>query len=313
MKIYINLFIQTFKYTHRPQPQMKHTLFITISLIIFFFFTQLIGLAVINQYISPEIVDDKVTFTELPFDIERPPIEESFSFIYILFAVLIATAAILIIIKWKKLKLWKAWYLLAVIACMTFAFFNTFGQTLAVTLAIILGVWKVFKPNVIIHNLTEVAIYPGLAAIFVPIMNIFAAIALLLLISVYDIYAVNKSKHMVSIANFQSEAKTFAGLNIPYKLGSLKKPKGPTKTVQVKHAVLGGGDIGFPLIFAGVVMKTLLPTSPNLAFISAVIIAIGATAALAYLLLSAKKDKFYPAMPYITAGCLIGYSITLLL
>ena len=287
---------------------MKHSRLITATLILIFLFTQIMGLAIINQYIDPTSTDT-VTFTELPFNIERPPIEESFSFIYILSAVLIATGIILIIIRWKQLKLWKAWYLAAVISCMTFAFFNTFGQKLA----ILLGFWKVFKPNIIIHNLTEIFIYPGLAAIFVPVMNISAAILLLLLISVYDIYAVNKSKHMISIANFQSEAKTFAGLNIPYKLGPIRKPKGPTKKIMVKNAVLGGGDIGFPLIFAGVVMKKIIPISPNIAFLSATIIALGATAGLTYLLITTKKDKFYPAMPYITTGCLLGYAITFIL
>ena len=38
---------------------------------------------------------------------------------------------------------------------------------------------------------------------------------LLALISVYDVIAVFKSKHMVSMANFQTESKVFAGLAVP--------------------------------------------------------------------------------------------------
>ena len=126
-------------------------------------------------------------------------------------------------------------------------------------------------------------------------------------------YAVWTSKHMVAMAKFQTDSNVFAGLHIPYKLGSLKKPKGPTKTIKVKSAVLGGGDIGFPLIFAGVVMKELMITNTLVTgFLITLIIPLFATIALTFLLIKAQKDKFYPAMPFITAGCLLGYAIVLL-
>ncbi len=45
--------------------------------------------------------------------------------------------------------------------------------------------------------------YTGIAILFVPILNVFWMIILLIVISIYDAYAVWKSKHMVKMANFQ--------------------------------------------------------------------------------------------------------------
>jgi presenilin-like A22 family membrane protease len=188
---------------------------------------------------------------------------------------------------------------------------------IALFLSLVLAGYKIFKPNMIIHNITEVFIYGGLAAIFVPIMNLFAVIMLLILISVYDFIAVFKIKHMVTMAKFQTKAKVFAGLLIPYgkeKGGKLKKGgKGVKVKSVVRTAILGGGDIGFPLLFAGVVMKGMILTDGFLiGFLKTLIIPIVVSVALFLLFVKGKKDKFYPAMPFLTAGCFIGYAILFL-
>ncbi|MBI5880496.1 hypothetical protein HZB90_00020, partial [archaeon] len=164
---------------------------------------------------------------------------------------------------------------------------------------------KIYKPNFIIHNLSEVFVYGGLAAIFVPIMNLYAVVILLILISVYDMIAVWQSKHMVKMAQFQTESKVFAGISIPYqipKCGKAVEGKGRKVKEEIKSAILGGGDIGFPLLFAGVLMKSM-------SFAKVLIVPVVVSLALLLLLLLAKKDKFYPAMPFITIGCFVGYGI----
>jgi len=45
----------------------------------------------------------------------------------------------------------------------------------------------------------------------------------------------------------------------------------------------------------------------------AMIIVATSTIALGFLFFLGKKDRFYPAMPFITTGCLIGYGIIFLL
>ena len=53
---------------------------------------------------------------------------------------------------------------------------------IALALAIPLAYLKIYKRNLLIHNFTELLVYPGIAVIFVPILNVFTIISLLILI-----------------------------------------------------------------------------------------------------------------------------------
>jgi len=290
---------------------MKHTLSITFLLVFIFLITQVIGLSITNEYIDHKktIETKKVTFEDLPYNLERPEIEESTSYIWIIAAILIGTILMLILMKFRKMNLWKLWFFIAVFSTMAIAFSAFIPQTIAAILALTLALIKIYKPTTLIQNLTEIFIYGGLAAIFVPVINIFAAFMLLILISIYDIIAVRHTKHMVKLAKFQTKSKIFAGLLIPYgrEKGKVKEKGIIEKKGVGKIAVLGGGDIGLPLIFAGVVMKDLMLKNPELiGFLKTLIIPLFVSLALFYLLTSA-------AMPYLTVGCFIGYFVVLLL
>jgi len=290
---------------------MKHSWFVTFFLVALFAAAQLIGLAVIDNYALK--TDEGVSWKDLPsvagVSVERPDVAPSLSIWYILVAVIIGTLFILLLVKFGKVLLWKLWFLIAIVMCLTIAFGSFLTGAWAFLLALVLGVWKVVRPNIVVHNLTELFVYGGLAAIFVPILNVFYAFVLLIALSFYDMYAVWKSKHMVSMAKFQTKSGIFAGLLIPY---SYKMPKAKSGRKQkkverrVRTAVLGGGDIGFPLILAGTVF---ISYSMN----AALLVAAGATLSLVCLLLASKKDRFYPAMPFLTAGCAFGFVISLLL
>ncbi|RLE45283.1 hypothetical protein DRJ25_05905 [Candidatus Woesearchaeota archaeon] len=183
------------------------------------------------------------------------------------------------------------------VLCLQIALAAFLGDILALVLAILFGLWKVFVPNFFVHNLSELFIYGGLAVIFVPMLTPVYAIILLLLLTLYDMYAVWKSKHMIAMAKFQTKAGIFAGFMLPY----VEKGKGK-KRPRVRTAVLGGGDIGFPLIFSGTVLASM-------GLYSALVIAFFSTFSLFLLLLFSKKDRFYPAMPFLTAGCLVGFAV----
>ncbi len=280
--------------------------------------SQLVGLLILDRYIDKEVsqVTGNLTYKPITIaetEIERPEVKQSTSFIYILLGVLLGTSLVLLLIKFRKQNWWRFWFLLSVFLCLTIAFSAFINKYLAIFIAIVLALWKIYRPNIIIHNLTEVFIYGGLAAIFVPILNLFSVFMLLIIISFYDMYAVWKSKHMIKLANFQSQSKVFAGLLIPYKMKPINMHKKKSKTalkkkvsVKVKSAILGGGDIAFPLLFSGVVMKahTLWET---------MIISFFAALGLFVLLEISQKDKFYPAMPFITIGSFVGYIVVILL
>ena len=284
---------------------MKHTAKVTLMILGIFFIAQIIGLIIVNSYIDKQkLQEGQIAFSELPLKVERPVVEEKTSFIYITIAILIGTLLAFVLIRFRQMLLWKIWFLLAIFITLNVAFKPFMPALIATVLAGALALWKIYKPNFYVHNFTELFIYGGLAAIFVPVLSLFSIIMLLIFISAYDAYAVWKSKHMIKLAKFQTKSKMFAGVIIPYKIPKVPKGNVSIKKVKVRTAILGGGDIGFPLLFAGVLFKGLLLTNPvSIAFAKVLIVPILATAALGWLLYNAEKDKFYPAMPTISTGC----------
>jgi len=212
---------------------MKHRWWVVSLLLVLFLLAQVIGLLVHTYY--------NVSEEALPLGIERPELNPETSYISLFLVLLIATAVVFVLLHFKLFLLWKLWFLVSVFFTLVISFGVFFSVKVALVFAVVFSVWRVFKPNPIVHNLTELFIYGALAAIFVPILTLFSVSLLLILISVYDYIAVRKTAHMVKLAQSQGEAKVFAGLLIPY---------------EKNVAILGGGDIGFPLLFAAVSMNT---------------------------------------------------------
>ncbi|MAH03411.1 hypothetical protein CMI39_01345 [Candidatus Pacearchaeota archaeon] len=187
-----------------------------------------------------------------------------------------------------------------------------YASLIVLIIALPLAYIKIYKREFLIHNLTELFIYPGIAAVFVPLLNIWTIVILLILISIYDIWAVWHSGIMQKMAKYQiNKLNIFSGFFVPYvskkiklKLKMMKKSK--KKKIRVNIAILGGGDVIFPIITAGVMLKTL-------GFLGALFVIIGATLGLGYLFFFAEKKKFYPAMPYITAGIFAGIILSYIL
>lgn len=285
---------------------MKHTFSITAVLLIAFLLAQFLGIAVLHNYIDADKSQEsgQTEFKELPIG-ERPPMDEQTSYLPMIIIVLIGTVIMLALIKYNLQWVWKTWFLIAIFMTLFVAFNALIAPKIALFLALLLAIWRIFKPNFWVQNLTELFVYGGLAAIFVPVFNLWSISILLVLISIYDAYAVWKSKHMITLAQSQAKSKVFAGLLIPY--GMKRKETSETsvaaKTAQkisgARTAILGGGDIGFPLLFAGTVLK-------ELGLWQSLVIPFFALAGLAVLLFIAKEKKFYPAMPFISAGCFLG-------
>ena len=161
----------------------------------------------------------------------------------------------------------------------------------AFIIAFTLTILKVFySQQPYYHNFSELFLYGGLAVIFIPVFSILSISLLLILIAIYDAIAVWKTKHMVVLARQQAKTHLFAGLSFSY---------GDHKT-----AILGGGDIGFPLLYTGVLFVTYGWL--------ALIVTLTTTLSLYGLLRYGKKNTFYPAMPFIAAGCFLGYGFLVL-
>ena len=308
---------------------MKHTWKITFLLLIMFFITQLIGLAILNAY-APEIKqakDDKgniinITDHNLPYGLEPPQDNDpKINLISILISLVIAITILFFFMKFGAIVIIRYWFFFVIILALGITINAPmlslkYSSLISLFIALPLAYFKVFKRSIIVHNFTELLIYPGLAAIFVPLLNIWTIIVLLVVISLYDMYAVWHTGFMQKMAKFQiQQVRVFSGFFIPYigkkdrnLIEKFKQAKSKLKNnlkakkIKMSVAILGGGDVIFPIVLAGVVLRTL-------GLIPALIITVGATLALALLFYFSEKGKFYPAMPFISAGCFIALVI----
>lgn len=288
-----------------------------------FLLTQFIGIFVVNHYLFEE--------NQLPYGLEPPEIEtqSDYSILFgtIIIAFIIAILLFLFLTKFKIEFFLKLWFFVVVVVALSISFFSVtrsfekfiFGIPLiAALVALFLAIIKIYKRNFFVHNLTELLIYPGIAAVFVPLLNIYTIIGLLILISVYDMWAVWHTGVMQKMAKYQiDKLKIFSGFFLPYlsrkvrtKIKNwkktLKKSELRKKKVKVNVAILGGGDIVFPIITAGVMLKTL-------GLLSAILVILGAAFGLSYLFFVSEKKKFYPAMPFITGGIIVGIALSYLI
>ena len=314
---------------------MKHNFKITAILLGMFLLTQFIGLYVVDNYSPIKIVDgepQKVSAPDLPFGMNPPEIEKESDYYGLFSGIIIAFAiAITLLFVFTKLKfafILKLWFFVVVIIALGISF-NSFlpeykyASLIALAVALPLAFVKIYKKEILVHNLTELFIYPGIAAVFVPILNIWTIIILLILISIYDMWAVWKSGIMQKMVKYQmNKLNLLAGFFIPhadkktkqriklvkeqYKQKKISKKEMNKKKFKVNVAILGGGDVIFPIITAGVVLKTW-------GFVPALLVIVGASLGLGYLFLSSEKKKFYPAMPFITTGIFLGMLISWLI
>ncbi len=281
-----------------------------------FIITQFIGLYVVNHY--------SIQGEKLPYGMETPKIEKEADFWTIfpslIFAFVIAISLLILLSKFKAEFLLKLWFFVVIIIALGISLnaplsFFEYSSLIAFLIAVPLAWEKIYRRNLVVHNVTELLVYPGIAAVFVPILNIWTIIILLILISIYDMWAVWHSGIMQKMAKYQiQKLNIFSGFFVPYasrkvmdKIKDMKKNLSKRqlekKKIRVNVAILGGGDVVFPIIAAGVMLRSF-------GFIPVLFVIIGATLGLSYLFFFAEKRKFYPAMPYISAGIFTGMLIS---
>lgn len=287
---------------------------ITFMVLGIFLLTQIVGMFVFQSYFSegqnllPSVFQESAglegNFLETLIGTILP------SFILAVFLIFVLT-------KYNMKNIIRVWFFL-VIWIAIFLSVNAFGLGMedwwmySIGIGFFLALVKLIRPSVVIHNFTEILIYPGIATIFIPLFNIFSIFILLIIISIYDVWAVWHSGVMQKMAKFQmEEVRIFSGLMIPHldkktrlMMKKLKKSKGKIKKqIKVHTAILGGGDIVFPIITAGIFYRSF-------GILSSLFVVLGAFAGLCYLYFFARERKEgYPAMPYITVGIALGVLI----
>lgn len=292
---------------------MKHNTKVILIILVMFVISQLIGIYVVSHYVSNDL--------PLGFEIPEPQDQGDYnqSLISLVIAFVIAVFLMLLLSKFKIELILRIWFFAVLVIALTvsmnaFIISFPFRFILIFLISITLAYLTIFQRNYIMNNIVYMLVYPGIAAVFVQFLNIFTLVVLLLLISAYDIWAVWHVGIMQKMAKYQiNKLNIFSGFYVPYmtkklklKLQKMKKSDLRKKKIRVNVAMLGGGDVAFSMIAVGVAFSTFGLTS-------ALLVVLGSTAGLTYLLLSSEKKKFYPAMPFISAGILVAILLSYLL
>jgi len=180
----------------------------------------------------------------------------------------------------------------------------------ALTIAVIAGVSWLIWPRVWLHNLLLLLTLSGAGSIFGFLFSPLTFMIFMLIIAVYDLLAV-RFGFMVWMADKLSESTALPAFVFPRKLadwalhlknvrvGDLKEKESEER----EYSILGGGDIGFPLMLTASVFfeSNLLEAS-----IVGVLALIGIISAFLIQILWL-KGKPMPALPPIAFFSLIGF------
>jgi len=231
-----------------------------------------------------------------------------FSGWYFLLLFVIATLIIIFILKYvKKPWLIQGLFYFAILEGLLIfskAYF-TYPAYLYFLVFLVI-VWLIYK-NVFVHNIVIVFAVSAISVIFGLSLSPSMAIIILLILAIYDFWAVYKTKHMIKMFKGLSESKVHFSLIIPEKYKGIF-----TKLKDVKmnseFLFLGTGDLAIPAIFVVSALKISITTAfyTSLGAILGLII-------LYTLFVVQEHRKPMPGLPPIIMGCLVGYLISFLI
>jgi presenilin-like A22 family membrane protease len=227
------------------------------------------------------------------------------------FSVVIALGIILFFIPVSKLKfvlrtlfgILYAWGIFIILVIVIPA-------PAAVGAAALAGILWLFLPFVWLQNLLLLLTLVSIGAVFGTLVPPWTVVWVLIALSIYDIVAVSLG-YMMWLARKLSESDTLPAFIIPKKIrdwklnlrGSTIKKIFEEESAERDFSLLGGGDIGFPLVFVASVFAAF-------GFSSALIVAGASLAGLlfAYFLqIFLLKGKPLPALPPICFVSILGF------
>ena len=162
------------------------------------------------------------------------------------------------------------------------------------------------RPKVITQNIAIGLAICGAGVILGLSITVWQVLILLAVLSVYDIIAVWKTKHMIKLFEGLAEKGVIMALIIPSKISNIRADLRQVKSGE-EFLLLGTGDIAFPIIFAVSALKYSIWSS--------IAVILGALLGLSFIhffFIAKKERKPIPALPPIAVGSAIGFFISLL-
>ncbi|MFH0714225.1 MAG: presenilin family intramembrane aspartyl protease [Candidatus Diapherotrites archaeon] len=247
--------------------------------IILFFVSQALGLLVAHT-----LIGENVQAQPLVNDNPEDPINAVGLVAYIL----VFTAILLVFIHYFKAKhsywLLKAIESVAIFGACAFLFSLYLNEWIALLLAVaIFAARFVWRENIWLRNLAALIAVTVAGSLLGVSLGIIPVIVVVALLAVYDLIAVFKTKHMVTLA----KAVTSKNLAFTFAI--------PTKEHQFE---LGGGDLVIPLLFSAAALKTSTLASPYV-YVPALAVVLGSLIGLIVTvnIASKKVGRALPALP----------------
>jgi presenilin-like A22 family membrane protease len=229
------------------------------------------------------------------------------------FGVVVVMGLVLFIIPLSKLKLvFRALFALMFAWGVFIVVGLTLPDILSYPVAAIAGIVWLFWARVWLHDLLLLVTLSGAGSVFGFLFSPLTFMIFMLIIAVYDVVAV-RFGFMVWMADKLSEADTLPAFIFPRQIGDWKLSLSKVRVGDLRnkesdereYSILGGGDIGFPLMLAVSVFFETGLSSAVLVGVFALIGLMGAFLIQSFWL----KGKPMPALPPITFASLIGFLI----
>lgn len=219
----------------------------------------------------------------------------------------IATILIFLAIKFFKRGTFFRFFIgfLIFFGCMII-FGAFFGDIPALILTIACIYFYYRHPKVITQNIAIGLAISGTGVMLGLAIQIWQVLILLAVLSVYDIIAVWKTKHMIKLFKGLAERGVIMALIIPSKIANVFADLRQVRPGE-EFLLLGTGDIVFPIIFAVSALKYSIWSS--------VAIILGALLGLSFIhffFIARKERKPVPALPPIAIGSALGFFVSLL-
>lgn len=235
--------------------------------------------------------------------------QEPISFWQIIIAITLATFFILVLLKVvKKGVLYKIFFGILFFVGTFFTINIWLAAFPSLVLAILLFYFYQRFSYVIFHNLIIIFTIVWAAILLGLTMPVWQIAIILLVLSVYDIIAVYKTKHMVKMFTGLAQKGVMLALIMPAKIDYLFK-KVPDIESMVKGArqefvFIGTGDFILPMIL---VISALLQS-----IWSSILVIIGALFGLVFIhfVFLTKQKRPLPALPPLAGGAIIGWLIS---
>ena len=239
--------------------------------------------------------------------------------VWYIVVILVFTAFILFIIKTNKKYILHAVILFAVVATMYYVLIAFIPVVPAIILTLALAALLYKFPEWYVIDVTGVLVGAGASAIFGISFEVLPTIIFLILLTVYDIISVYKTKHMIALAEGVMELHVPILFVVPkrkdysFMKHDFSKKLDDGEEEERGAFFMGLGDAVMPTILvvsANVFLPLAYPDLPLMfgsVVLPAVLAAVGTLIGYAVLMVVVMGGKPQAGLPFLNTGAILGY------